>query len=114
MGQAGVMEDRLEPSQIEVARDESVTVTFGDGYVARFGLLALRQGCPCATCRAQRDQGEAVWPRAGSPQPLRIEDARLHGAWGLAITWNDGHATGIFPFELLRRWHEAGSEPDRG
>ena len=114
MGQAGVVEDRLEPSQIEVAREESVTVTFGDGYVARFDLLALRQGCPCATCRAQRDQGEAAWPRAGSPQPLRVEDARLHGAWGLAITWNDGHATGIFPFELLRRWHEAGSEPEGG
>jgi DUF971 family protein len=114
MGQAGVMEDRLEPSQIEVARDESVTVTFGDGYVARFDLLALRHGCPCATCRAQRDQGEAVWPRPGSPQPLRVEDARLHGAWGLAITWNDGHSTGIFPFELLRRWHEAGIEPEVG
>jgi DUF971 family protein len=114
IGQAGVMEDRLEPSQIEVARTEGVTVTFGDGYVARFPLLPLRQGCPCATCRAQRDRGEPVWPRAGSEEPLRVVDARLHGAWGLAITWNDGHATGIFPFALLRRWHEGGIEPDGG
>ena len=106
------MEDRHEPSQIEVVRDQSVTVTFGDGYVARFELMALRQGCPCATCRAQRDHGQPVG--SGQPVPLRVEDARLHGAWGLAITWNDGHATGIFPFELLRRWHEAGIEPDVG
>ena len=105
------MEDRLEPSQIEVVRDESVTITFGDGYVARFALLALREGCPCATCRAQRERGEAVWPRA---EPPHVEDARLHGAWGLAITWSDGHATGIYPFELLRRWHEAGIEPEVG
>ena len=108
------MEDRLEPSQIEVVREESVTVTFADGYVARFPLLALREGCPCATCRAQRDQGRPVWSPAGSREPLRVEDARLHGAWGLAITWNDGHATGIFPFELLRRWHETGIEPEVG
>ena len=108
------MEDRLEPSQIDVVRDECVTITFADGYVARFDLVPLRVGCPCATCRAQRERGEAVWPRAGSPEPLRVEDARLHGAWGLAITWNDGHATGIFPFELLRRWHESGGEPQVG
>ena len=48
--------------------------------------------------------------------PLRIDDANLHGAWGLAITWNDGHATGIFPFEALRRWDEEGGgfAPDSG
>jgi DUF971 family protein len=108
------VDEWLEPARIDVVRDESVTLTFGDGYVARFDLHALRQGCPCATCRGQRDRGETVWPRPGSPEPLRIEDARLHGAWGLAITWNDGHATGIFPFELLRRWHEAGGDSPAG
>jgi DUF971 family protein len=40
--------------------------------------------------------------------PLRIESANLHGAWGLVVAWNDGHATGIFPFESLRRWDEGG------
>jgi ATP-binding protein involved in chromosome partitioning len=103
---------RFEPSGIEVVRDEAVTVTFADGYVARFDLVTLRRGCPCASCRALRDQHEAVWPRPGSPEPLLIDDARLHGAWGLDVTWNDGHATGIFPFELLRRWHEADEEPE--
>ena len=59
---------------------------------------------------------EAVWPRPGAPEPLRIDDARLHGAWALNVTWNDGHATGIFPFEALRRWHERGGAfpPDSG
>jgi DUF971 family protein len=48
--------------------------------------------------------------------PLRIESARLHGAWGLVVAWNDGHATGIFPFESLRRWDEGGGPfgPDSG
>jgi hypothetical protein len=30
----------------------------------------------------------------------------VDGAWGLVIMWNDSHATGIFPFESLRRWDE--------
>lgn len=110
------MKERDEPATIEVARDEAVTITFLDGEVARFELLALRQGCPCAGCRGRRDQNQPVWPRAGSPTPLRVEDARLHGAWGLAITWNDGHGTGIFPFESLRRWHDGADAfgPDSG
>jgi hypothetical protein len=58
-----------------------------------------------ATCV---ERGEDSWPRPNSPVPLRVEHAELHGAWGLNITWNDGHATGIYPFDLLRRWHEAG------
>jgi DUF971 family protein len=102
------VDDRYEPVNIEVERAKGVTLTFVDGYVVSFDLVTLRQGCPCATCRGLRDQGEEVWPRPESPTPLRIEDAHLHGAWGLAITWNDGHSTGIFPFELLRRWHEGG------
>ena len=110
------MDERYEPATIDVARDEGVTIRFHDGHVARFDLLTLRAACPCATCRQLRDQGEAGWPRPGSPTPLRIEDAELHGGWGLRITWNDDHTTGIFPFESLREWHEGGAAfgPDSG
>lgn len=110
------MDEQYEVATIDVARDEAVTVTFVDGRVARFDLVTLRESCPCAECRGLRDQGEAAWPRPGSPTPLRIEDAEIHGAWGLQITWNDGHATGIFAFDALRRWHEGAAmfHPDSG
>jgi DUF971 family protein len=114
--QAVGVDERYEPATIDVARDEGITITFLDWHVARFDLLALRRGSPCAICRGLRDQGEAVWPRPGSPTPLRIENAELHGAWALRISWNDGHSTGVFPFESLRRWHEGGAPfgPDSG
>ena len=35
-----------------------------------------------------------LWPT--SSRPLRVVDAELVGAWGLGITWNDGHSTGIY------------------
>lgn len=100
------MQDRYEPVDVVVERDAAVTITYADGHVARLELLEIRHGCPCATCRSLRDRGEQVWPRPGSPEPLRIDDARLHGAWGINITWNDGHSTGIYPYEALRRWSE--------
>jgi len=101
-----ILDDRYESADIVVKRDEAVTITFVDGYVAEFSIMELRLNCPCATCRHLHDQNEPGWPRPGVPQPLRITDASLHGAWGLQVTWNDGHATGIFPFEALRRWSE--------
>lgn len=110
------MEPRDEPAEVEVVRDRSLTITFHDGYVARFDLEPLRRGCPCAECRGRRDRGEPAWPRRGSPLELTLVDAAFHGAWGLALVWNDGHGTGIYPFAALRRWSEGGPAfpPDSG
>ena len=111
------VDERFQPDKIDVAREDGLlTITYLDGYVARFDLTTLRSECPCATCRGLRDRGERAWPRPTSPTPLRLVDAHLHGAWGLLLVWNDGHATGIFPFESLRHFHEDGTgfRPDSG
>ena len=102
------MDDRHRAEETDVQRDVGVTITYADGYVAHFDLMTLRLGCACAACRGLRERGQDVWPMPTSPLPLRIDDAELHGAWGLRITWNDTHSTSIFPFEALREWHEAG------
>ena len=111
------MDERLEVRDITVERDKQVTIEFGDGAVATFDLVELRVHCPCAGCRGDREHGVAAWPKPSSPLPLTIEDARLHGAWGLAITWNDNHQAGIYPFASLRRWFDDGEPsltPDSG
>ena len=110
VGHDVAVDERYQPETIDVDKEAGVTFKFLDGRVARFDLMRLRLGCPCATCRNLRDRGEDCWPRPSSPMPLRIESAALHGAWGLMITWNDGHDTGIFPFESLRRWADESPE----
>lgn len=99
------MDESDELVDLVVERDEGITATFADGHVASFGLNDLRLACPCATCRDLRDREQPAWTPSPSA-PLSIADARFHGAWGLNITWNDGHSTGIYPFEVLRRWSE--------
>jgi DUF971 family protein len=91
-----------EPRTVDVKRDEGVTIEWEDGHVSRFGLEELRLDCHCAECRGLRDQGVAVWPRPGAPEVLRVESAKLVGAYGLSIDWNDGHNTGIYSWEMLR------------
>ena len=51
-------------------------------------------------------------PAALAERVLIVEDdpatrvglTELVGAWGISFTWNDGHATGIYPWDALRRW----------
>lgn len=92
------------PAGIEVDRASGVTLTWANGEASSFGLEELRVNCPCAECRGLRERGLPVWPKPNSPQPLRLEDAELIGAWGVTLRWNDGHSTGIFSWELLRHW----------
>ncbi len=80
-----------------------------DGFSGSLNLMELRLACPCAGCRGTRDAGGQPWPGRNSPQPLDVTGAEVTGAWGLAITWNDGHNTGIYPFAAMRAWVEAGS-----
>jgi ATP-binding protein involved in chromosome partitioning len=95
-----------EPTKIDVDRQAGVTITWADGLVARLGLIELRVNCPCAECRERRRAREPIWPRTGSPEPLRLLDAHLVGAFGIGFDWNDGHGTGIYTWDALRRWSD--------
>ncbi|MCU1345424.1 MAG: hypothetical protein JWL70_1690 [Acidimicrobiia bacterium] len=89
-----------EVVDVRVDRATSLTITYDDGHQCSFPLPELRQICPCATCRGIRDAGgEVVLIDA-----LAISDAELVGAWGISLTWSDGHNTGIYPWDALRRW----------
>lgn len=94
------------PTGIDVDRAAGVTLTWADGTTSAFGLDELRVNCPCAECRGLRERNLPVWPKPASPLPLHLEDAELVGAWGVTFRWNDGHATGIFSWELLRQWRD--------
>ena len=106
------MSEEVDVANITVDRASHVEITFSDQKVCRFELADLRSACPCAACRNERDRGRVAWPPPGGPPPeLAIADAQLVGAYGLGVTWSDGHSTGIYPFTALRRWCDAG-RPD--
>ena len=93
---------------VTIERADSVTITFDDGLVCAFPVGELRAACPCASCRGLRERGEVLWPRAGQPADISIATAEFAGAWGLSISWSDGHDAGIYAWAPLRRWWKAG------
>jgi DUF971 family protein len=94
----------MQATDVELERDRELRVEYHDGVTATFPILPLRQACPCAGCRGRRDQGLDAF----SGSTITVVDARLHGNWGIAIRWSDGHDTGIYAWEHLRRWWDAG------
>jgi len=99
------------PTRVELDRESGLRLEWPDGGSASFDLLELRVNCPCAGCRARREQGLPAWPTPGAPEPLRATGAELVGAWGIQIHWNDGHETGIYAWSMLAAWRD---EPHRG
>ncbi len=107
------MPTELKP--LSMKRDGAgLRVEWSDGVSAFVPFRTLRQSCPGATCNAERVKppdpfrlltaSEVV---AGDPVPTAM---RPVGHYAYQITWNDGHDTGIFPLQTLRRLGEAPSE----
>lgn len=100
------MDERLAVTLVDINRAESrLLLVFGDGHECRFDLGEMRFHCPCAGCRGARERGSLAAPVGHAAE---VADARLHGAWGLSITWGDGHAAGIYPWDAMRRWCDDG------
>lgn len=91
-------------------------IVWDDGVTNRISFRLLRLECPCATCREMRSQAEASIPKPSGEGiiPLRMAsenapaaDPQLRqvdwiGNYAVKLTWDDGHATGIYPYSLLR------------
>jgi DUF971 family protein len=76
-----------------------LAVDWPDGHVSTFPLWFLRGWCPCAVCQGHGG-AQSFQPHAAK-QVVGIQPV---GNYAVSFTWDDGHATGIYPFEWLRRW----------
>ena len=90
------------PLEIGRANPHDLRVTWQDGHESVYPARELRLACPCAGCV---DEMTGVLRIIGSsvPQdvhPLKVE---LTGRYALTIHWSDGHHTGIYAFEQLRK-----------
>jgi DUF971 family protein len=65
-------------------------------YLARF----LRLACGCAAC-VEEMSGEVLLDPASVGEDIRILGVRLVGQYALYFAFNDGHGTGIYPYDRL-------------
>jgi DUF971 family protein len=83
-----------------------LAVKWEDGSESYVALEMLRRACPCAGCKGEIDVMGNL--HRGPEQKLTTAAFDLKmlvpvGTYGFQPTWGDGHATGIFTYDYLRR-----------
>jgi len=74
-------------------------ITWDDGHVSPFTLAYIRGWCPCAAC--QGHFSDTV--KYQEVPPARLVNAVPVGNYGMQLSWSDGHDTGIYAHDELRR-----------
>lgn len=112
--------DAVTPAKVRVMKTEGtgMAIDWKDGHHSSWNFAWLRNACPCATCNEEREKsgrgvGQAK-PKPGGllvmyeapPRPLEITPV---GKYAVRFKWNDGHESGIYSWEYLRRVCQCGA-----
>lgn len=96
---------RLSPTEIRrLPEARRLRVTWSDRHVGEYDYDYLRGYCPCAVCQGHTNEEIRFYPPEEPPSgPLVAETIELVGNYAISILWSDGHGTGIYRFDFLRR-----------
>jgi len=104
-----------DPEHIAVSKSKGIDIDWKDGHHSSYGVEYLRDWCPCATCtgghgtepRAKTTETKASEAKANPFQMYKAKTKMLGvepvGGYAMRIEWNDGHNSGIYSFDHLRR-----------
>jgi len=95
-------EQRTTPAEIRKKKGEGITIRWQDDHASTYGARYLRGRCPCAQCVSE-STGERLVSEQHIAPDVTIASARTVGNYALNFEFSDGHGTGIYSFEYLRR-----------
>ncbi len=104
----------VTPEKVRVLLTEGkgLEIDWADGHKSAWNFAWLRNACPCATCV---DERKADGRDAGQPKPkpaillpmytppAKPASAQAVGRYALQFNWLDGHSSGIYSWDYLRR-----------
>lgn len=83
-----------------------LAIKWDDGTESFVALETLRRRCPCAGCKGETDVMGNVY--RAPEQPLAAQAFELRhlgnvGGYAIQPVWGDGHSTGLYSFDYLKR-----------
>lgn len=107
-----MIETQAEPEHIAISRTKGIQIDWKDGHHSQYPLPFLRDECPCATCTGahgtEPQKSNYSAPASADPFPmfkpvLKILSVEPMGHYAIRIDWSDGHNTGIYSYDHLRK-----------
>ena len=83
-----------------------LAIRWSDGGEDFFPFEKLRRACPCAGCHGEMDILGKVYKNPDKPLPASAFELKRFvpvGGYAVQLFWADGHGSGIFAFDYLKR-----------
>ncbi len=90
------------PETIDVVENGALRISWPAGPTVTLTALGLRDACPCASC-IEEGTGKKLLDPATIPSDIRPLRLDAVGNYALKIGWSDGHDSGIYSWDTLRR-----------
>ena len=91
------------PAKISPPGAAEIQIEWNDGVKSVFSSRELRAQCPCAAC-VNEFTGQRMISTESILADIVPYSISTVGRYALHITWSDGHTTGLYGFEYLRKF----------
>ena len=100
-----------QPEHIAISKSKGIQIDWKDGHHSQYSLAYLRDQCPCASCTGahgtEPQKSNYSAPEQSPFQMFKAALKMLHvepvGHYAIRIDWSDGHSTGIYSYDHLRK-----------
>ncbi len=95
------------PTKIDQRDAQTLAIEWADGGRSLIDVRSLRLACGCAVC-VDEWSGKPLLAPDSVPEDVAPQSIQSVGRYAIQIQWSDGHDTGIYPFERLRKLADSG------
>jgi DUF971 family protein len=96
----------MSAKQIKIKDKTNLHIIWNDGSESSISLRYLRDECPCAVCKGETVLLKTYKPAAKDPiseSGYKIAAIDQVGNYAVQIAWKDGHNTGIYNWDYLKK-----------
>ncbi len=92
----------LMPKLVKRVSPKQTDITWNDGHFSSYPSWYLRENCMCAAC-IEEFTGVRKIAHGSIPSGLERVGVAPVGNYALQFSWSDGHDSGIYTFDHLRK-----------
>jgi len=95
-------QNQFIPQNISQPSEDLIKIEWKDGAVNELKALDVRAACMCAKC-VDEMTGKRNIPKELLDPKVHVKDMSYVGNYGVSFQWSDGHGSGIYSFDYLKK-----------